>query len=181
MKRIAFLLLVAALTGTALSAQTPAKPAPKVTASAPATAPASGQDLNIRAYIELLRTDLKKQKAQIVGEVMQLDAQQAAAFWPIYNKFETDYTAIGDQIVELVKTYSDNYDTMTPAIADQLATKLLDIEQERNTLKRSYYGKLKAALDPITATRFLQVENQLEKLVDLQIASGLPVITVSER
>ena len=34
----------------------------------------------------------------------------------------------------------------------------------------------KAALDAITATRFLQVENQLEKLLDLQIAAELPVI-----
>jgi hypothetical protein len=69
---------------------------------------------------------------------------------------------------------------MTNEVADQLATKLLDIELQRNSLKRTYYGKLKSALDAITAARFLQVENQLEKLIDLEIAAELPVIKGQE-
>jgi len=65
---------------------------------------------------------------------------------------------------------------MTNDLADQLATKLLDLEQTRNSLKRKYYLKIKDALDAITATRFLQVENQLEKIADLQVSSQLPVL-----
>jgi hypothetical protein len=180
MNRTAFVLLVTALAGMALSAQTPAKSV-KVSSPVASPVPESGQDMNIREYIELLRTDVKKQKAQIVGDVMQLDAGQAAAFWPIYKAFETANTGIGDQILELVKSYAANYGSMTPAVADGLATKLLDIEQQRNVLKRTYYGKFKAALDPITAARFLQVENQLENLIDLQVAARLPVINGSEK
>ena len=168
MKRIALVLLLAALSMAALPAQNVAKPE-------------SGQDMNIREYIELLRTDVKKQKTQIMSDVMALDASQAAAFWPVYKQFETDNTKIGDQILELVKSYAANYGSMTPDVADQLATKLLGIEQQRNNLKRTYYGKFKTALDPITAARFLQVENQLENLTDLQIAARLPVINGSEK
>jgi len=134
------------------------------------------QEKNIRAYIELLRTDLRKQKTQIVSIVMQLDATDSAKFWPVYQAFEADYMKIGQGIIDLVKNYVDNYENLTPAVADQLASKMLDLEHDRNELKRNYYGKFKAALDPITAIRFLQVENQLERLVDLQIASELPVI-----
>jgi hypothetical protein len=180
MKRIALTLLVTALVGTSLSAQTPAKPG-KASSPAVSAAPESGQEMNIREYIELLRTDVKKQKTQIMSDVMQLDASQAAAFWPIYKEFETSNTGIGDQILELVKSYAANYSSMTPDVADQLATKLLGIEQQRNVLKRTYYGKFKMALDPITAARFLQVENQLEDLIDLQIAARLPVINGAEK
>jgi hypothetical protein len=168
MKRIGITLLVTALACAASLAQNAAKPE-------------SGQDMNIREYIELLRTDVKKQKTQIMSDVMQLDASQAAAFWPIYKEFETDNTKIGDQILELVKSYAANYGSMAPDVADQLATKLLGIEQQRNVLKRTYYGKFKTALDPVTAARFLQVENQLENLIDLQIAARLPVINGSEK
>jgi hypothetical protein len=136
----------------------------------------SDQELNIRAYIELLRSDVKKSKLQIIGQVMQFDADQASVFWPIYKQFEVDLTALGDRTVVLVKKYTSNYDQMTDAVADQLATELLTIEQQRNDLKKRYYRKFKEALDPITATRFLQVENQLERVIDLQIASQLPVI-----
>jgi len=180
MKRIAFV-LVALVGGMPLPGQSPAVPAKPVASAAVSTAPESSHEMNIRAYIELLRTDVKKGKAQIMGAVMQLDADQAAAFWPIYKQFETDYTGIGDQIVELVKSYAANYDNMTGEVANQLATKLLDIGQQRNDLKRAYYGKFKTALDPITAARFLQVENQIENLIDLEIAADLPVISGSGR
>jgi hypothetical protein len=137
----------------------------------------STEEQNIRAYVELIRTDLRKGKAQVMSDVMALDAEQAAAFWPIYKEFEASYAKIGDDIVALVKNYAENYDKMTNDLADRLATKLLAIDQSRNELKKQYYQKFKYALEPITAARFLQVENQLEKLMDLQIASQLPVVS----
>jgi hypothetical protein len=169
-----WVLLFGALAAAALPAQSAKNTAASKAANPPAAT--SDQDLNLQAYVQLLRTDLNKSKSQIIGEVMQFDATQAAAFWPIYKDFQTDYAAIGDQIVELVKDYVTNYATMTNEKADQLANKLLDIEQQRNELKRKYYAKFKGALDSITAARFLQVENQIEKLVDLQIAAQLPVV-----
>ena len=158
-----------------LVAQTAAKRMPGQTAqNQPSTL--SDQEKNIRTYIELLRTDVRKQRTQIMSVVMQLDAEEAAVFWPIYKDFEADYTQIGEGIVDLVKDYAKNYNSMTAEVANQLGTKLLDLEQQRNDLKRRYFEKFKAALDPITATGFLQVENQLERIIDLQIASELPVI-----
>ena len=174
MNRTICFLALAILTMPALYAQTQVK-APGHTVNVTAPAPKSNEDLNIQAYIQLLRSDINKAKSQIVSNVMQLDAQQAAAFWPIYKDFQADYAKIGDQIIDLVKTYVNNYDNLSNETADQCAMKLLDIEQQRNELKRTYYAKFKAALNPVIATEFLQVENQIEKLLDLQIASELPV------
>jgi len=176
MKRLVGVFLFCLLAATLLSAQTPTKSVKSTTASNPANAPAatSNEEVNIRAYVQLLRTDLSKARTQVVSDVMQFDAEQAAAFWPIYKDFQGDLDKVGDQIVGLIKDYVLNYDTMTNAKADQLANKLLDIEQQRNELKRKYYEKFKSALDPITAARFLQVENQIEKILDLQIAAQLP-------
>jgi hypothetical protein len=137
---------------------------------------ASNQDLNIRAYIELLRSDVKKAKVQVMGDVMQFTGDQAAAFWPIYKQFEAELAAVGDNQLALIKEYAANYDNLTNAVADQLAEKLMGIEQQRMDLKRKYYARFKSALDATTAARFLQVENQLERLIDLQITSELPVI-----
>lgn len=140
---------------------------------------ASNQELNLEAYTKLLRSDLRKSKSQIIGEVMQFDSGQAAAFWPIYKQFEAERSKIGDRTVALIKKYSDNYDQMTNEVADQMAVELLSIEQQRNDLRKRYYQKFKQALDAITAARFLQVENQIERIIDLQIASQLPVIQAS--
>jgi hypothetical protein len=107
---------------------------------------------------------------------MQLDSEDAAKFWPIYRDFEVEYTEFGNGVLSLILKYAANYNDMTQQVADELATRLLDFEQERTNLKRKYYQKFKSALDPITAARFLQVENQLERILDLQITSELPVI-----
>lgn len=36
---------------------------------------------NIRAYIELMRTNVRQQKAELMGSVMELSAEDAAKFW----------------------------------------------------------------------------------------------------
>jgi len=172
MKNI-FVYAACAMVCAGLPAQTPEN-----TAAKPAAAGAerlSPEETNTRAYIELLRTDVKKSKSQIMGEVMQLDTDEAQKFWPLYKDFETDLSKLGDQVVAAVSTYAENYGKMTDALADQLANKVLSIEQQRNALKKKHYDRMKASLGGITAMRFLQVENQLERLVDLQIAAQLPI------
>jgi len=159
MKYTQWALLSLAFAAVSLLGQTPVK------ASAAPTSPASlitDQEKNFRAYIERLRSDVAK-------------------FWPVYLQFESEYTKCGYGVLALILNYAANYNDMTPRVADQLATKLLDLEQERNNLKRRYYQKFKTALDSITAARFLQVENQIERILDLQISSELPVIDTPQR
>jgi hypothetical protein len=56
---------------------------------------------------------------------------------------------------------------------------VLALESQRNDLKRTYYEKVRTQLGGIVAARFLQVENQLLMVIDLQIASSLPVVISS--
>ena len=175
MKSIVITLAGALLAASALYAQESAKK-PGTAVGLGKTDAVSTQEMNLRAYIELLRTDVKKAKAQVMGDVMEFSAADAAKFWPIYKEFETELNGIGDQIVALIKDYAANYRNMTGDAADRLANKLMGIEQQRLDLKKKYYARVKEAMDPITAARFLQVENQLEKLCDLQIAAELPVM-----
>jgi hypothetical protein len=136
---------------------------------------ASAADRNIRAYIELLRADIKTSKSQILGEVLALDTDQATKFWPIYKEFETEYARLGNRIVGVVMKYADEFDRMTDPVADQLAEQVLSIEQDRNALKRKFHARVRQSLGAIFAMRFLHVENQLERIVDLQVAAGLPI------
>lgn len=178
MKNTLRALLSLAFAAVSLLGQTPVKSSPAHTSPASLM---TDQEKNFRAYIELLRSDVKKNRSRIVGLVMQLDTEEAAKFWPVYMQFESEYTEFGYGVLALILNYAANYNDMTPQVADQLATKLLDLEQERNSLKRRYYQKFKAALDSIKAARFLQVENQIERILDLQISSELPVIDAPQR
>jgi hypothetical protein len=175
MKRlfVTCIFLVAALAGTQAFPQAATKkPAPKEST----TAQPSNQDLNIRAYIELLRSDVRSQATAIVQEIMQLDESDGAKFWPIYREYELDLSKQGDRRFALIKEYSDNYRAMSDDTADKLVLRTFELEQARLELKKKYYERFKTALSAKTAARFLQVNNQILMLIDLQIASSLPVV-----
>jgi Na+/phosphate symporter len=138
------------------------------------------QDQNLRADIELLRSDVRANTAEIIRVMMQLDDKDAAVFWPIYRDYESELSKLYDEKVAGIMDYADNYLQMTDAKADDLATRALQWEDQRTNLKKKYYERFKKALSPITAARFLQIENQILMLVDLQVASSLPIIESSE-
>jgi len=167
--------LACALFGASVLLSQTASPASK-TAGLGKQSASSNEEMNIRAYIELIRTDVRSSKTEIVSEVMSLDATQAAKFWPIYKEFEAEYKMLGDRIESLVLKYAEGFDKITDQLADQVATEVLNIEDQRQQLKKKYYERFKQSVGAITAARFLQVENQLERILDLQISAQLPVI-----
>ena len=137
------------------------------------------QTLNLSAYTELLRSDLRSQKVAILTEVMGFTDKEDEAFWPIYREYDLEMSKLGDPRVALIADYGRQFASLTDAAADDLATRALDLEAARQALKRKYYDRIKAALTPLTAARFLQVEQQLLLLIDLQILSALPIAPVA--
>jgi hypothetical protein len=131
--------------------------------------------LNLSAYAELLRSDVRAQKVAILTEVMGFSDKEDETFWPIYREYDLEMAKLGDERVALIAEYAKNYANVTDEVADRLASKALELESRRQELKGQVYQKVKKALSPLTAARFLQVEHQLLLLVDLQIASSLPV------
>lgn len=154
---------------------TPAQPAASAEASAPLPRK-EARERNLRAYVELLRSDLRTQKVAVITEMMQFTDADDAAFWPIYREYEVQLSRLNDDRLRLIETYANSYTKLTPTIANDLMSKALDLEAQRAALKQKYFGKLKTALSPITAAKAVQIENQIQLLIDLQVAASLPVI-----
>ncbi len=137
---------------------------------------ADAQDANISAYVELLRSDVRTTKTAVMGQMMDLNDTQAAKFWPIYREYDLKLAEINDKKIAGIKEYAKTADSMTNQKADELAKLSLSLESQKTDLKRVYFEKVNVALGGILAARFLQVENQLLMLIDLQIASALPIV-----
>ena len=131
---------------------------------------------NVNAYIELLKSDIKTQKVAIIAEVMQLTKEESSAFWPIHREYEHELSKIIDDRIELIRDYAQNYDNLTDDKASELAGKVFALEKRRTKLKKKYFKKIKRATSAIIAAKFIQVEKQINLVLDLQIASELPLI-----
>jgi hypothetical protein len=146
-------------------------------------APPAGGDArqrNLQAYIELLRSDLRTAKVAIITEVVQFTDDEDARFWPVYRAYEFELARQTDDRLQLIETYAEVYSKLTDAAADDLVVRMLDLEARRTALKQRYYEKLRSVLPARTAARVIQVENQIQLLVDLQIAASLPVARDAE-
>jgi Spy/CpxP family protein refolding chaperone len=138
------------------------------------TTPQSGSGID--SDIALLRSDVQAQKTDVIAHTMQLTDAQSQAFWPLYREYAGKQQAIGDQRVKLIKDYADSYDTMDDAKADELAGRMIKFDDARTKLRAEYYPKFKKAIGAKQAAKFLQVDNRLTLLVDLQIATAVPII-----
>jgi hypothetical protein len=126
--------------------------------------------------IELIRSDIQKDKVAIIGAAMDFSSDEAGKFWPIYHGYETELAKVGDQRVALMKDYAASFDSMTNDKAKELAEKAMNIEKQRMKLRHVCYEKIASEISPIIGARYLQVENQLNLLLDLQLAEEIPLI-----
>ena len=161
------LVLLMALMAGPVSAQVQGKPRPP--------SERETKTLNLSAYAELLRSDVRGLKVAIITEVMGFTEAEDKAFWPIYREYDLEMAKLGDERVAMIDEYASNYSKLTDAMAEKLASQALDLEARRQAVKAKWYDRLKVALSPRTALRVLQVEHQLLLLIDLQISAALPI------
>jgi hypothetical protein len=131
---------------------------------------------NLTVYSDLLWSDVRAQKVAVLTELMALTEAEDAAFWPIYRAYDAELAALHEERAANVGQYAASYGSLTDSQADSLGRKAIDINRRRAALLESYYDRVKTAVSAKVALRFLQVEHQLLLLVDLQIASSLPVV-----
>ena len=168
------LLAFASVAAASLGLANPARAqAPTSSASPLATV----EKTNLHEYVVLLRENLRQEKGEILGAVMQFSPSDANKFWPIYDEYNTELNKINDMRLQNIKNYAASYSQMTDEKADHLTRQAFDFQKQRADLLAKYYERVKSELGATTAARFLQVENQLLSLIDLQIDGNLPIIS----
>ena len=137
------------------------------------TEPDSG---NLRTFVELVRKDIRSEKAIILAQNIDFTRDEAVDFWPLYTEYELDLSKWYDRRLSVIKDYLDKQDILTDEQARKLADEAFSLEQKRTDLKRTYYKKFAKVVGPKKAARFFQIENQLNAMIDLRLAAALPLI-----
>lgn len=140
--------------------------------------PQAKDQVQTKDDIEILRQQIRNGKTELISNALNIsDATQAASFWTLYREYEAELKKIGDRKVALIQDYIKNYKSMNNETAESLMSRALDNQQDIVALRKKYAGKISKETSPIIAARFLQVESVVQKLVDLQVDSSLPLIT----
>jgi len=127
--------------------------------------------------MQILREKIKADKKLLVATNMDLTESEAKGFWPVYEEYQKDLTAINQRIGKLIESYAADYraNTLTDDKAKLLIDELVAIEQAEAGLKASYVPKLSQVLPQKKVARYLQIENKIRAVVKYELAGAVPL------
>jgi hypothetical protein len=125
--------------------------------------------------IASVRSVAQSDRKTIVDHAMELTPQESTAFWPVYNKYREEVTRVNDQLVKVITDYAAQRDTLTDAQANKLLTDYLAFEQNSLDLRKKYLKQFTAVIPITKVARFYQIENKLDVVQRLGLASEIPL------
>ena len=151
------ILMVAALVGLAIPAAAQQKPADNM---------------------QILMEKVKADKKLLVANNMGLTESEAKGFWPVYEEYQKDLTAINQRIIKMIESYAADYraKSLTDEKAKKLIEEMVAIEQAEAGMKAAYVPKLGKVLPQMKVARYLQIENKIRALVKYELAGGVPLV-----
>jgi hypothetical protein len=134
------------------------------------------QDQQLDHYITLIRTNLKAEKATVIVNNMHFTEAETQAFWPVYQQYQKELSKVGDEKVALIKDYAAHFETLDDKKAKELTTRAMALEQQRLNIADKYIAEFSKVLPAKKVARFFQLEMQMQRIVDLQVAAELPLV-----
>ena len=126
--------------------------------------------------IKLFRQDVQSIKDDVIRDTMQFNDTEATAFWPVYKEYAAGQHAIAEKRFGIIMDYAKSIDTMTDANASDLTERMLQIEDDTQALRKKYFPKFVTAIGAKRAAKFYQVDNRLSLIINVQLASEVPLI-----
>ena len=143
---------------------------PKVSSSDQPDQPLTDSD------IQMLRTNLRSQRKQVVAANMQLTPAEAEKFWPIYDQYIAELVKNNNMKYDLIKQYVQLQGNLSNEQADTAVKQWIQVDESVAQLRLKYVPLFRNVLSAKSTAQFYQVDRRIQLMIDLQLASALPVI-----
>lgn len=128
------------------------------------------------ADLEGLRAELRSSKKQVVAATLKLTDVEATKFWPVYDRYASDVTKIKDDQYVLIAEYVNRFGKYDATSATDFITRWLDLDVRTSALRARYVPIVGRVLPGVKTATFFQLDRRLQMLIDLNLASRLPVL-----
>jgi hypothetical protein len=126
--------------------------------------------------IEAMRTVMQTERKILIMNEMTLSPEDAENFWPLYDEYRAEMKKIGNLRVKVITDYAASYETMTDATAKQLLDESMKFEEQALKLEKKYMKKFRKILSDIQVTRYFQLENKLDAIINFDLAAQIPLM-----
>jgi len=126
--------------------------------------------------IELVRSTYQADRQVVVAKLLHLTERESAGFWPLYQSYRADMDKLGDGLVKLVLEYADVYPNVPEKRAQAMLTEYSALEQKLASKRAWYLKRAGKVLPAAKALRWAQLENRMDLVLRLQLASAVPLV-----
>ena len=130
--------------------------------------------------LQLLRQDIRSKKKQLIAANLVLTDAEATKFWPIYDQYTAELVKINDQKYALIKEYAEAWGNMTDEQALSYLKRWLAVDEQVAALRSKYVPIVNHVLPGKKTATFFQLDRRVQMMIDLQIASQLPLVQAQE-
>ena len=141
-----------------------------VRAEAPAKAKAD------EATLDVLLSAIRANRKALVAANLNLTDDEAAKFWPIYDRYQKEIVTVGDRGLAVIKDYMDNYANLPDDKAKKLVEDYLTAEADRVQVRRTFIPEFAAVLTGRKLARLYQIENKMDAVIRYDLAATIPVV-----
>lgn len=131
---------------------------------------------NVGKYLESQKGVLKKEKKEMVKDVLELSDDQSKVFWPIYDEYMAELKPFNNILVNTITEYMDKYETMTDEDAYRLYKNYMVVDESWLKLKKKYYKKMNKVLPAKKVVRYFQLENRIRSLILGDLTIDIPMV-----
>jgi hypothetical protein len=129
-----------------------------------------------KVNLDILRDTIRANKKALVAANLTLSDEEAARFWPLYDRYQTDLTAVHDRLVKVIEDYTASFRTLTDEKAMQIADEYLSAESDRVKVRRTYLAEFAKVVPGRKVVRFYQIENKMDAVLRYDLAAEIPVV-----
>jgi hypothetical protein len=130
---------------------------------------------------ESLRNSYNAERQELLIEALQLDESQRAAFKPMQARYRAQQEMLGDEIIKLVLQYAEDYPDIPEDLARTLLKQYNSLEKKLAGQREKYMKQAGRVLPASKALRLAQLENRLDLVIRLQLASIIPLLPIEGR
>jgi hypothetical protein len=135
------------------------------------------QTTNPTDETQLLISQIQTDKRAVVLRTMELTDAEVAAFTPVYDEYQAEMKVVFQRGVDVLNKFASNYGSMTDAAAKDILKEWFSVRDDRNAVLKKYAKKLEKKLPATDVLRWVQIENKLTALLDIQAAQVVPIST----
>jgi hypothetical protein len=126
--------------------------------------------------IDALRSAIQSNRKAVVAVNLGLTKDEAATFWPVYDRYQKEMNAIGDRLLAVIQDYSASFPNLDDAKAMKLVGDYLAVEADRVSVRRAYLDDFAKSLPGRKVARFYQIENKIDAVQRYELAARIPVV-----